>query len=99
MKLPSRSALLSCLILAAPLGAQAAMDSTTRSDFTEQCVSAAKQQKLDDKSAKAHCECGAKQIDANFSDKEIAAMNNASAAPDPALASKLQKLVAQHCVK
>lgn len=99
MKLPSRSALLSCLVLATPLGAQAAMDSATRSTFTQQCISAAKEQKLDEKSAKAHCECGAKQIDANFSDKEIAAMNNPSAAPDPALASKLQNLVAQHCVK
>lgn len=99
MKLPSRSALLSCLVLITPLGAQAAMDSATRTTFIQQCVGTAKEQKLDEKSAKAHCECGAKQIDANFSDKEIAAMNNPSAAPDPALASKLQNLVKQHCVK
>ncbi|GAB7529051.1 hypothetical protein PS3A_14600 [Pseudomonas sp. 3A(2025)] len=99
MKLPRRFALLSCLVLATPLAAQAAMDSATRTTFTQQCISAAKEQKLDEKSARAHCECGAKQIDANFSDKEIAAMNNPAAAPDPALATKLQNLVGQHCVK
>ncbi|MBX8484160.1 hypothetical protein [Pseudomonas cichorii] len=89
-------ALLACAALAGPLTAQAAMDSTTRSAFTQECVNAAKQHNLDDKTAKAHCDCGAKQVDSHFSDKEIASLS-ADASQNPALASKLQKLVAENC--
>ncbi|WNW10627.1 hypothetical protein RRX38_05480 [Pseudomonas sp. DTU_2021_1001937_2_SI_NGA_ILE_001] len=98
MKFPSRSAFLACIALTAPFGAQAAMDNATRTTFTQQCVAAAKEQKLDEKAAKAHCDCGAQQVDGNFTDKEIAALNNASVAPDPALTEKLRQLVAQNCV-
>ena len=99
MKLPSLPALLACVALVAPLGAQAAMDSTTRSTFINECVSAAKKQNLDEKAAKTHCECGAKQVDGNFSDAEITQLNNAGATPPDALTTKLRNLVAENCVK
>ncbi|BAP44646.1 hypothetical protein NJC40_09670 [Pseudomonas sp. 21LCFQ02] len=98
MKLPSPSALLACIALAAPLGAQAAMDNTTRSTFINECVSAAKAQNLDEKSAKAHCDCGAKQVDGHFSQAEITKLNNSGETPDPQLTQKLRTLVAENCV-
>ena len=99
MKLPRLSALLACAAILAPLGAQAAMDGATRSTFTQECISAAKAQNLDDKTAKAHCDCGAKQVDSHFSDKEIASLSNTGTAPSPELTSKLQKLVTENCTK
>ncbi|MFJ4143173.1 hypothetical protein [Pseudomonas sp. NPDC089734] len=89
-------ALFACAALTGPLTAQAAMDNATRATFTQECVNAAKQHNLDDKTAKTHCECGARQVDAHFSDKEIATLNS-NAAQNPALTSKLQKLVAENC--
>ncbi|RMQ43239.1 hypothetical protein ALQ04_02799 [Pseudomonas cichorii] len=89
-------ALLGCAALAGPLTAQAAMDTATRSTFTQECISAAKQHNLDDKTAQAHCECGARQVDAHFTDKEITTLNS-NPAQNPALTSKLQKLVADNC--
>lgn len=99
MKLSSLPALLACAAILAPFGAQAAMDSSTRATFTQECISAAKQQNLDDKVAKAHCECGARQVDAHFNEKEIASLNDASATPSAELTAKMQKLVAENCVQ
>lgn len=99
MKPSSLSALLVCAAVLAPFGAQAAMDNATRSTFTQECISAAKQQNLDENVAKAHCDCGAKQVDAHFTPKEIASLNDTSAAPSTELTSKMQKLVAENCVQ
>lgn len=99
MKPSSLSALLACTAILAPFGAQAAMDNSTRATFTQECISAAKQQNLDEKVAKAHCDCGAKQVDAHFTEKEIASLNDTSAAPSTELTSKMQKLVAENCVQ
>jgi hypothetical protein len=99
MKPSSLSALLACAAILAPFGAQAAMDDSTRATFTQECVSAAKQQNLDDKVAKAHCDCGARQVDAHFTPAEIASLNDSSKAPSQQLSSKMQKLVAENCVQ
>ncbi|SHM47818.1 hypothetical protein SAMN05216593_101106 [Pseudomonas asturiensis] len=97
MKPSSLSALLACAAILAPWGAQAAMDKTTRDTFTQECIAAAKQQNLDDKTAKAHCDCGAKQVDSHFTDKEIATLNGPSSDSSPALTQKLQKVVTENC--
>ncbi|WP_440809706.1 hypothetical protein [Pseudomonas syringae] len=97
MKFSNLTTLLACAAALIPLGAQAAMDGATRSTFTQECVAAAKQQKLDDKTAKAHCECGAKQVDSHFTDKEIDSLGATDVAPPAALTAKLQKLVAKNC--
>jgi hypothetical protein len=97
MKPSNLSALLACAAFMAPWGAQAAMDGATRSTFTQECISAARQQNLNEQTAKAHCDCGAKQMDSHFSDKEIAELNNTSTSPSPAMTSKLKKLVAENC--
>jgi len=99
MKLPRLSAVLACAAILAPLGAQAAMDGATRTTFAQECISAAKAQNLDEKTAKAHCDCGAKQVDSHFTDKEIASLNNTGTAPNPELTAKLQKVVAENCTK
>lgn len=99
MKLSILPALLASAAIMIPLGAQAAMDSTTRATFTQECVKAVKQQNLDEKVAKAHCDCGAKQVDSHFTDKEIATLSDSGNAPSPALTEKMQKLVADNCVQ
>ncbi|MCQ2990479.1 hypothetical protein NLO72_14745 [Pseudomonas tremae] len=94
------SYLTSLLALSAAFGSvsvHAEMDGATRNTFTTECVASAKQQKLDDKTAKAHCECAAKQIDSHFTDKEIASLSDTKAAVPAALTAKLQKLVTENC--
>jgi len=97
MKFSRLTSLLLCSAALIPLGAQAAMDGTTRTTFTQECVAAAKKQGLDDKTATTHCECGAKQVDSHFTDKEIASLKDTKTAPPAALTAKLQKLVAENC--
>jgi len=97
MKLLPLSALLACAALLAPWGAQAAMDGAARTTFTQECVSAAKQGNVDEKTVKAHCDCAAKQMDSHFSDKEIAGLNDSNTKPSPEMTAKLQKLVAENC--
>lgn len=99
MKLSSLTALLAGAAILAPFGSQAAMDNATRSTFTQECISAAKQQNLDEKVAKAHCDCGARQVDAHFTADEIASLNDTNKAPSTQLTSKMQKLVADNCVQ
>ncbi|MCI3945171.1 hypothetical protein K0038_02209 [Pseudomonas syringae] len=97
MKLSYLTSLLACGAALSSVGAHAAMDSATRATFTQECVAATKQQKLDDKPATAHCECAAKQIDSHFTAQEIASLSDTKAAPPAALTAKLQKLVAENC--
>lgn len=98
MKLLRIFALLAPAALAFPISAHAAMDQATRATFIKECASTAGQ-KLDAKSAKTHCECGADQVDKNFSNAEIAQLKNTSTAPNPELTARLQKVVAEHCVQ
>ncbi|WP_445380853.1 hypothetical protein [Pseudomonas syringae] len=97
MKFSRLTSLLFCSAALIPLGAHAAMDGATRATFTQECVAAAKKQGLNDKTAATHCECGAKQVDSHFTDKEIASLKDTKAAPPAALTAKLQKLVAENC--
>ena len=58
------------LALLLPLSAQAAWPKELKKQFTAQCVPAA-QKTIDEKSAKAHCACGADKIDKNFTTAQI----------------------------
>jgi hypothetical protein len=98
MKLLRIFALLIPAALATPLSAQAAMDPATKATFIKECAATAGQ-KLDAKSAKTHCECGADQVNKNFNDSEIAQLKNTSAAPNPELTARLQKVVSENCVQ
>ncbi|CAM3227298.1 hypothetical protein BZK31_10730 [Pseudomonas floridensis] len=99
MKLSHLSGLFACAVILAPLGAQAAMNEATRAEFTQQCIKEAKNQGVDDKTAKAHCECGARQIDKNFTDAEIKALNGKNPQPPQELVGKLRDVVAQQCAQ
>ncbi len=98
MKLLRILALLAPVALAIPMSAHAKMDPDTRDMFITQCATTAGQ-KLDAKSAKTHCECGANQVDKNFSDAEIARLKDSTKAPDEKLTARLQKVVADNCVQ
>ena len=68
------------------IGAQAAAPSNwpagTRDSFVKDC-SAAAQQSVDAKTAKAHCECGADKINAELNTAEIKElMTNQNASPE-----------------
>ena len=96
MKLLRVLALLAPVALTMPISAHAAMTPAEKSTFITECTAAAgKSLKAD--AAKAHCECGAQQVNKNFTDKEIAALNSKTVAPSPELTTKLQTIVAQHC--
>ncbi|KPX47830.1 hypothetical protein RA263_20995 [Pseudomonas syringae pv. tagetis] len=98
MKLSNLTSLLVCGAALIPLGAHAAMDSATRNTFTKECVAAATQQGVNDKAAvAAHCECGAKQVEAHFTDKEIASLSDTNTTPPAALTAKVEKLVRENC--
>ena len=98
MKLLRIFALLAPIALVTPLSAHAAMDQNTRATFIKECTTAAGQ-KLDAAAAKSHCDCGADQVDKNFSDKEIAQLSNTSKPATPELRNKLQKVVTERCVQ
>lgn len=101
MKLPSVAALLAPLALALPLSAHAAMDAKTKTSYMNECTAAATQNNpgMDASAVKAHCECGAQQINKNFSDKEIASLNDKTTPPTTEMASRLQKAVSENCLK
>jgi len=98
MKLLRILTLLAPVALALPMSAHAAMDKDTRNMFITQCATTAGQ-KLDANSAKTHCECGADQVDKNFSNAEIARLKDTTKAPDEKLTARLQKVVADNCVQ
>ena len=98
MKLLRVLALLAPIALAAPFSAQAAMTDASKTKFINECVATAGE-KLPAAAAKAHCECGASQVNKNFSDKEIAELNSTNPPPTTALTQKLQKVVAENCVQ
>ncbi|MFK7698802.1 hypothetical protein [Pseudomonas caspiana] len=98
MKLLRLLALLAPVALAVPLSAQAAMSAPTKAKFINDCVATAGK-KLDEKSAKAHCECGAEQVSKNFSSAEIEKMSNDNLPPTPAQAAKMKDLVSKNCTK
>jgi hypothetical protein len=93
-------ALLTPLVLALPISAHAAMDAKTRTSYMNECSSAATQSNpgMDAKAVQAHCECGAQQIEKNFSDKEIASLNDKTTPPSAAMTTRLQKAVSEHCL-
>lgn len=101
MKLLRVAALLAPLALALPISAHAAMDAQTKSTYMNECAAAATQNnpKMDAAAVKAHCECGAQQIDKNFSDKEIASLNDKTTPPSTEMTSRLQNVVAENCLK
>lgn len=101
MKLLRIAALLAPLALALPISAHAAMDKNTESTYMTECAAAAKQNNpgLDASAVKAHCECGAQQINRSFSDKEIASLNDKTTPPSAEMTARLQKAVADNCVK
>lgn len=98
MKLLRIFALLAPVALAMPLSAQAAMSAPTKEKFISECVATAGQT-LDAKSAKEHCECGAKQVSENFSSAEIEKMSNANPPPTPEQSAKMKALVEKNCTK
>lgn len=98
MKFLRTLALLAPIALALPFNAQAAMDKDTRSTFISECVAAAGQ-KIDVKSAQSHCECGARQVDKNFSDAQIAQLNQKGTVANPELTQKLRKVVEEGCTQ
>jgi hypothetical protein len=98
MKLLRLLALLAPVALAVPISAQAAMSAPTRAKFISDCVSTAGQT-LDQKTAKAHCECGAEQVSKNFSSAEIEKMSNANPPPTPEQTAKMRDLVAKNCAQ
>ncbi|TFZ32934.1 hypothetical protein EWW49_34845, partial [Pseudomonas syringae] len=63
MKFSRLTSLLLCRAALIPLGAHAAMDGTTRATFTQECVAAAKEQGLADKTATTDRGRGAKPVD------------------------------------
>lgn len=97
MKLLRLFALLAPVALAVPLSAQAAMSEPTKAKFLTECVATAGQS-ITASAAKAHCECGAQQVNKHFSDKEIADLSNTNSPPSAELTAKLQKVVAENCV-
>lgn len=97
MKLLRVLALLAPVALAMPFNAQAAMTDANKTKFINECVATAGE-KLPAAAAKSHCECGASQVNKNFSDKEIAELNSTNPPPTAALTQKLQKVVAANCV-
>ena len=100
MKLLSVAALLAPLALALPVSAQAAMDASTKATYMSECEAAATQNNsaMDANAAKAHCECGAQQINKTFSDKEIASLNDKTTPPSAEMTSRLQKAVSENCL-
>ncbi|MDH0744831.1 hypothetical protein N5D61_00495 [Pseudomonas sp. GD03842] len=101
MKVLHVAALLAPLALALPLSAHAAMDAQTRSTYMSECTAAATQNNpgMDANAAKAHCECGAQQIEKNFSDKEIASLSDKNKTPSTEMTARLQKAVGENCLK
>ena len=101
MKLLRIAALLAPLALTLPLSAHAAMDAKTKTSYMNECTAAATQTNkgMDASAVKAHCECGAQQIEKNFSDKEIASLNDKTTPPSAEMTSKLQKAVSENCLK
>ena len=100
MKLLRIAALLTPLAFAFPISAQAAMDAKTQAGYMTECTVAAKQNNpnLDVSAVKAHCECGAQQINKHFSDKEIASLNDKQTPPSAEMTAKLQNVVAENCM-
>ena len=98
MKLLRVLALLAPVALTVPFSAHAAMSDTNKAKFITECTAKAGESLKAD-AAKAHCECGAQQVNKNFSDKEIAELNSTNSPPSTALTEKLQKVVAEHCVQ
>lgn len=101
MKILRAAALLAPLALALPLSAHAAMDAKTKSTYMSECTAAATQNNhsMNASAVKAHCECGAQQINKNFSDKEIASLNDKTTPPSAEMTSRLQKAVGENCLK
>ncbi|HXR02810.1 MAG TPA: hypothetical protein VN798_20770 [Pseudomonas sp.] len=101
MKLLRVAALLAPLALALPISAHAAMDAETKTSYMSECSAAATQNNpgMDAAAVKAHCECGAQQINKNFSDKEIATLNDKATPPSAEMTSRLQKAVGENCLK
>ena len=97
MKLLRVLALLAPVALTMPISAHAAMTPAEKSTFITECKAAAGKTLKDD-AAKAHCECGAQQVNKSFTDKEIAALNSKTEAPSTELTARLQKEVTDHCV-
>jgi hypothetical protein len=101
MKLLRVAALLAPLALALPISAHAAMDAKIKTSYMSECSAAAVQKNpgMDAAAVKAHCECGAQQINKNFSDKEIATLNDKATPPSAEMTSRLQKAVGENCLK
>lgn len=100
MKLLRVAALLAPLALTLPMSAHAAMDANTKATYMNECTAAATQNNpsMDQNAVKAHCECGAQQINKTFSDKEIASLNDKSTPPSAVLTDRLQKNVSENCL-
>lgn len=100
MKLLRVAALLAPLALTLPLSAHAAMDAKTKTSYMNECTAAATQSNpsMDASAVKAHCECGAQQINQNFSDKEIASLNDKTTPPSTDMTSRLQAAVSKNCL-
>ncbi len=100
MKLLRVAALLAPLALTLPLSAHAAMDAKTKTSYMNECTTAATQSNpsMDASAVKAHCECGAQQINQNFSDKEIASLNDKTTPPSTDMTSRLQAAVSKNCL-
>lgn len=102
MKLLRVAALLAplALTLTLPLSAHAAMDAKTKTSYMNECTTAATQSNpsMNASAVKAHCECGAQQINQNFSDKEIASLNDKTTPPSTDMTSRLQAAVSKNCL-
>jgi hypothetical protein len=94
-------ALLTPLMLALPINAHAAMDAKTKTTYMTECATAAAQTNpgMDAKAVQTHCECGAQQINKNFTDKEIASLNDKTTPPSTELTARLQKAVGERCLQ
>jgi hypothetical protein len=101
MKLLRVAALLAPMALALPFSAHAAMDANTKTTYMNECAAAATQNNpgMDTNAVKAHCECGAQQINKSFSDKEIASLNDKTTPPSTEMTARLQKAVSENCLK
>jgi len=101
MKLLRAAALLAPMALIIPLSAHAAMDTQTKATYMSECTAAATQNNptMDASAVQAHCECGAQQINKNFSDKEIASLNDKQTPPSTEMTARLQKAVSENCLK
>ncbi|MEX6665032.1 hypothetical protein [Pseudomonas sp. W2-17] len=100
MKLLRVAALIAPLALTLPLSAHAAMDAKTKTSYMNECTTAATQSNpsMDANAVKAHCECGAQQINQKFSDKEIASLNDKTTPPSTDMTSRLQAAVSKNCL-